>query len=226
MKKSFFSSDPIQDRRDEIAKIEKTEYDLPKRTDMTVATNTSKLVEFPLTGAKDFNSNGIATYRNLRSEFVSVLVSQMIMLDVMYNYIKESDEGLALKDGFGPVKMSDLGSVNKSNHFPLNPYVGSIDRCEDEAYTILMKMAFNGQFKTVIIKNQQRNLPVLNVLAFYDKLFFKMDAHKIGRYRSAYLNMTFSSQSNFANTYAEIEAAKAEYEEARGSFHQPWEDLQ
>ena len=73
MKKSFFPSDPIQDRRDEIAKIEKAEYDLPKRTDMTVATNTSKLVKFPLTGAKDFNSNGIATYRNLRSEFVSVL---------------------------------------------------------------------------------------------------------------------------------------------------------
>ena len=124
MKKSFFSSDPIQDRRDEIAEIETTEYDLPKRTDMTVATNTSKLVKFPLTGAKDFNSNGIATYRNLRSEFVSVLVSQMIMLDVMYSYIKEGDEGLALKDGFGPVTMSDLGSVNKSNPFPLNPYVG------------------------------------------------------------------------------------------------------
>ena len=226
MKKSFFSPDPIQERRDEIEKIEKTEYTLPKRTDMTLATNTSKLVKFPLTGAKDFNSNGIGTYRNLRSEFVSVLVTQMIMLDVMYNYIKEGDEGLALKDGFGPVKISDLGTVSKTKPFPPNPYVGSIDRCEDEAYTILKKMAFNGQLKTMIIKNQQRNLPVLNVLAFYDKLFFKMDAHKIGRYRSAYLNMTFSSQSHFANTYAEIEAAKAEYEEARGSFHQPWEDLQ
>ena len=226
MKKSFFSPDPIQERRDEIEKIESTEYTLPKRTDMTLATNTSKLVKFPLTGAKDFNSNGIGTYRNLRSEFVSVLVTQMIMLDVMYNYINEGDEGLALKDGFGPVKISDLGLVSKSKPFPPNPYVGSIDRCEDEAYTILKKMAFNGQLKTMIIKNQQRNLPVLNVLAFYDKLFFKMDAHKIGRYRSAYLNMTFSSQSHFANTYAEIEAAKAEYEEARGSFHQPWEDLQ
>ena len=81
---------------------------------MTLATNTSKLVKFPLTGAKDFNSNGIGTYRNLRSEFVSVLVTQMIMLDVMYNYIKEGDEGLALKDGFGPVKISDLGTVSKT----------------------------------------------------------------------------------------------------------------
>ena len=64
MKKSFFSPDPIQERRDEIEKIESTEYTLPKRTDMTLATNTSKLVKFPLTGAKDFNSNGIAAYRS------------------------------------------------------------------------------------------------------------------------------------------------------------------
>ena len=35
MKKSFFSPDPIQERRDEIEKIENTEYTLPKRTDMT-----------------------------------------------------------------------------------------------------------------------------------------------------------------------------------------------
>ena len=46
MKKPFFSHDPIQERRDEIEKIESTEYKLPKRTDMTLATNTSKLVKF------------------------------------------------------------------------------------------------------------------------------------------------------------------------------------
>jgi hypothetical protein len=62
-------------------RVQSTHY--PKRTNMTLATNTTKLVKFPLTGAKDFNSTGIRTYRNLRSEFVSVLVTQMIMLDVV-----------------------------------------------------------------------------------------------------------------------------------------------
>ena len=87
-------------------------------------------------------------------------------------------------------------------------------------------MTVNGQFKVQVIKNQQRGLPVLNVFAWYDKLFFKVDAVKIGRYRNVYLNMTFTSQEHLANTYSAILSAKGEYEEARGFFHAPWEDLQ
>ena len=80
--------------------------------------------------------------------------------------------------------------------------------------------------KSKLSKNQQRGLPVLNVFAWYDKLFFKVDAVKIGRYRNVYLNMTFTSQEHLANTYSAILSAKGEYEEARGYFYAPWKDLQ
>ena len=226
MRTNVLGDNPFKKRRDEIEKLEKTDYALPKRTDMTLATNTSKLIKFPLTGAREFNSKGIDTYRNLRAEFFSVLVTQQILLDVMYNYLEKGTEGLTLKDGYGPVKLSSLGTITKTSPYPLNPYVGSIAHCENEAYTILGKMVHNGKLKTMILKYQSRNQPVFNVFAFYDKLFFKMDANKISRFRNVYLTMTFSSQSHLADSYGSIEAAKSDYEEARGFFHEPWEDLQ
>ena len=84
----------------------------------------------------------------------------------MYNYIDPGDSDLSLKDGYGPMSMQDLGPVTKAKPYPENPYTGSIiARCEHEAYMILKKMTVHGQFKVQVIKNQQRNLPVLNVFA-------------------------------------------------------------
>ena len=227
VKQIFMTADPIGQRRELIERInDDSDFSLEKRTDMTLATNTSKLMHFPLTGTRDFESKGAGTYRSLRSEFFSVMISQMILLDLMYNYVDQGDSGLTLKDGYGPMSVKDLGTVTTKQPFPENPYTGSIARCEHEAYTILKKMTVNGQFKVQVIKNQQRGLPVLNVFAWYDKLFFKVDAVKIGRYRNVYLNMTFTSQEHLANTYSAILSAKGEYEEARGFFHAPWEDLQ
>jgi len=138
MKTHIFTDDPIQDRRNELELMIQTDHKI-KRIDMTSAANSSKLTRYPLTGTANFNSQGVATYRSLRSEFFAVLVSQMIMLDVMYNYVTTGDEGLAFKDGFGPVPLKDMGNVDKKNPFPENPYAGSILRCEQEAYTIFEK---------------------------------------------------------------------------------------
>ena len=120
VKQNFMTADPIGQRREIIERINDADSDfsLEKRTDMTLATNTSKLMHFPLTGTRDFESKGAGTYRSLRSEFFSVMISQMILLDLMYNYVDQGDSGLTLKDGYGPMSVEDLGSVTKTNHFP------------------------------------------------------------------------------------------------------------
>ena len=65
------------------------------------------------------------------------MISQMIFLDLMYNYIDQGDSGLSLKDGYGPMSMKDLGSVTDRKPFPENPYTGSIARLEHEDHSIL-----------------------------------------------------------------------------------------
>ena len=71
VKQIFMTADPIGQRREIIERINDADSDfsLEKRTDMTLATNTSKLMQFPLTGTRDFESKGAGTYRSLRTEF-------------------------------------------------------------------------------------------------------------------------------------------------------------
>ena len=82
--KIFMTDDPIGQQRELIDRINNdSDFSLEKGIDMTLATNTSKLMQFPSMGTRDFESKGAGTYRSLRTEFFSVMISQMIFRTVI-----------------------------------------------------------------------------------------------------------------------------------------------
>ena len=213
----------VEERKTLLTRVSEEEgFVLEVRTDMSSPKERGKLRRYKLTGDKEFNSMGKETFEGLRRDFFQVLSAAKILTDLLFNYHDSGGEGLTYRHGFGPY---DFGKLKKDK-FPSNPYGLSLTDCEREANTILNNMVFPGPVAEMLDKIEMRNEPTLSVIGFYDQLFFPKDAVSTSDRRTEYLNIKFNDFEHPAVTFGRMQTAKGVWEQSKGSFTDPHEDIQ
>ena len=98
--------------------------------------------------------------------------------------------------------------------------------CEHEANILLTAMISGGPVMIMLMKIEQRNKPILDLFAYYDRIFFANDEDKVDQYCNAFIKLKFDDTKAPVDMLSEMQAAKATWEVARGYFHEPHEDVQ
>ena len=107
-----------------------------------------------------------------------------------------------------------------------NPYGLSMADCEHEANILLTAMISGGPVMIMLMKIEQSNKPILDLFAYYDRIFFVNDEDKVDQYRNAFIKLKFDDTKAPVDMLSEMQAAKSTWEVARGYFHDPHEDVQ
>ena len=212
-------ADLVQERKDLIAKCNDEPNFKLTRVDMTSPDKITKVRKYRFTADANYASIHADDYLKLRRDFFSIMESQKILTDLLFNYHKNKGTNLLLKDSYGPY---DFGKKKLDD----NPYGLSMADCEREANTVLHAMICGGPVSIRLMKIEQKSHPILNLFGYYDRIFFANDEDKVDQYRNAYIKMTFDDTKAPVDMLSEMQAAKSTWEVARGYFHEPHEDVQ
>ena len=212
-------ADLVQERKDLIAKCNDESNFKLTRVDMTSPDKITKVRKYRFTADANYASIHADDYLKLRRDWFSIVETQKILPDLLYNYHKNKGTNLLLKDNYGPY---DFGKKKLDD----NPYGLSMADCEREANTVLHAMICGGPVSIRLMKIEQKRHPILNLFGYYDRIFFANDEDKVDQYRNAYIKMTFDDTKAPVDMLSEMQAAKSTWEVARGYFHDPHEDVQ